>query len=831
MNKYQKIEALFEDFGRIEGKFQGNRKMFDYVAPDSMHSPITELGYGKRLELSCTDICGEPLDVSFSLGGDIAERRYYVRLTACMPEWRKYLNDLKITVNGTTVYDYERTLFENVCVGWPVTFYPFDASLLHEGENTVTLSTENTSGGGLYVAKVDLLTLPAIRDGMQISSLRYARVGEPFTVAFYGRGDVRVTDARGLELLEVKRSGLEPDISLIKCVARGEEVRLEIEYEGGREELLCPVIVPASDDKFLVGTDTDDYRQDYSEEGNRVPEIFALTGMGNFYQFRPRAGHRSAAELPDRETWIARTNWLYDFDIKLSLSDADNLVPYLADVDPSMYVGKHCHETYLYFSKFNRAIEASRKHFQIDMDKIAETETFGENKKLYLEALDKMYDAQRQAMGSGSVGAPSLMAIYESTRFPRVTMEPVSGVNLLLGASRGSCREGWGAHIPICWYYGYYNDLVKARKYWNTMFYCYLNGADYVYAENGLFKSQSMSREDWDTEFSIINRRFTREMYDYSLTHPRRGELRVPFACVFGNNEFILWHKDSRIPELEDCGDWDLDIWGKWKETNTYLCWRAIDAWLPVAERQNTVDDKYNLSLHSGTRFGSVDVIPYEKDYSKYKLITFLGWNTYEPTLAGKLRSYIEDGGTVLMSYCHFNMTDHCDKPFEYACDESVNSLLGFSNSRLTELKSSVVIDGMEYGSDGRVKIVVPENLDGEPLCYDRDGNVILYRRKIGKGYLYLCTFATYYGYELSAAVMKRLLEKVSYTLCDSYCDNGNIAYTERVENGRRVFHLMNMSSACDEPQSFTLHVKGENGETIGRSGEIGPCEIVEIEI
>ena len=143
-------------------------------------------------------------------------------------------------------------------------------------------------------------------------------------------------------------------------------------------------------------------------------------------------------------------------------------------------------------------------------------------------------------------------------------MKPVSGVNLLLSATRGASGGKWGAHIPVSWYYGYFNDAVKAKKYWNTMFYCYLNGADYVYAENSLFKAQSMSREDWDTEFCIVNRRYTREMYDYSIVHPRNGRLQIPFACVYGNNEYILWQKDSRIPELEDGGDWDLYVWGKW---------------------------------------------------------------------------------------------------------------------------------------------------------------------------------------------------------------------------------------------------------------------------
>ena len=96
MNEYQKIEALFEDFERHEGVFPDDVRRFCYAAPDSMHSGITKLGYGKRLELSCVDITSEPLCVSVRLRGEsIPSRRYYVRLTACMPDWRKYCNNLK----------------------------------------------------------------------------------------------------------------------------------------------------------------------------------------------------------------------------------------------------------------------------------------------------------------------------------------------------------------------------------------------------------------------------------------------------------------------------------------------------------------------------------------------------------------------------------------------------------------------------------------------------------------------------------------------------------------------------------------------------------------
>lgn len=831
MNKYQKIENLYEGFTHVDGKFLGNPEYFNYVAPDSMHSGITVLGYGTRLELPCVDVSVDPLNVSFTLDKKQLKHRFYLRLTACMPDWRKYLNNLKIQINGKCIYDYDKTLFENVCVGWPVTFYPFSSSLLFEGENVVTISTTDYTGGGLYVAKAELLLLPQIENGMQLSSLRFSRLNDPFTVAVKSERRLSVAKYKGLTVTEVKRATIDKSIVLIKCVANSKKPKLSVNVDGKTVKLLCPVIVDASEDKFLVGADNDDNRQDYSEEGDRVPEVFALTGMGNYFQFRPSL-YRSAAEIPNRETWINRTEWLYDFNIKLSIADSSNLIGYLKDVNPALFEGKHCHETYLYFSKLIRANKEISKKFFVDEEKIASAQTYGRCKELYLEALDKMCEAQHTKEFNSSVGAPSLLVTLEATRFQRVTMEPVSGVNLLLGATRASAKGEWGAHIPISWYYGYYNDKFKSRKYRNTMFYAYINGADYVYAENGLFKSQCMSREDWDTDFSVENRKFTREMYDYSVTHPRVGKLNVPFACVYGNNEYILWQKDSRMAELKDGKEWDLMVWGKWKDERVHGCWRAIDAWLPVAERQNTVDDEFNLSLHSGTTFGAVDVLPYEKDFSDYKFITFLGWNTYEDGLADRLYDYVFSGGTVFISYCHFNKADNANFEFSYADEKETEKLLGLNGGKIIRSDGDIVIDGKVYKNQSGVKILsaIPVECENkaEPIIFDTDKNAIFYRRKIGKGTLYFCTFADYYGNDKNLVeVIKDALEKFSYNVCTSCIDNKNVAYTERIlPTGDRLFHFMSMTSD-DKKEKFVLSVV-DGEKIVKKSFSVGYGEVKE---
>ena len=61
---------------------------------------------------------------------------------------------------------------------------------------------------------------------------------------------------------------------------------------------------------------------------------------------------------------------------------------------------------------------------------------------------------------------------------------------------------------------------------------------------------------------------------------------------------------DDRMAELPENDDWDITVWDKWKDNHHQKCWRAIDAWLPLAENQHSKKNIINLDLFSGTPYG-----------------------------------------------------------------------------------------------------------------------------------------------------------------------------------------------------------------------------------
>ena len=820
-----KIIDYYEDFSTYKGEILGMEKGEVFVAPSSIHSDVTTFAYGKALSRQCVDISnGEPLSVKVFLAQeDIKTRRFYIKLTACLRDWTKYENDLKITLNGVTLYKNKQTFFENVNLGWCSQYFVCPAQTLRAGENEIVLQTKNTSGGGLLVSVVDLISLPAFEKKGQISCLRHVRLGASYTVALNGAPWQAVQIENG-EIEEIKQG----DITLVKLKATHlGKARCVCESDGKQVELILPECV-AGEDICLIGTDSDDHRHDDSLETDWIENHFLMSGMGNYYQFRPQY-QRNYTRFSATETWEKRVEKLKDFHITVGLSDCNKVMGFIEDQAGENYLGKHIHEPYLFFYRGLQAFPEEQKKYFIDGDILDKSQSYGESKRAYLTALDKTYKHNaKDFKGLSSVGSPSLLCVYEANKFDRVTIEPVSCIPLLVGAVRGTTGNGfWGSHVPVDWYFGAPNDEVKSRKFLLAMQYLYISGAKYIYVESGLYKTNAFSREDWESEFCKTNRKYLRDFYDYTIQNPRAGEIKTDLAVVYGNNEYFMWQSDERIAELPENDDWDQKMWGKWTDNRSQKYWRAIDSWLPPSDSQNTINDALNLRLFTGTPYGSVDIIPYESEYSRYKTVAFLGWNTYENGLAEKLLKFVQSGGTLFISYCHLNTTDRPDKPFVYAQDEIFEKLFGCQFDGLIETQGDILFDNDESVRIEKQTIVQCKDIQAKIIAEDENGNVLVLKNSVGKGKVYFSTIAEYTGDNGVVRVMQTVMDRMGKESAEIYCDNKNIAFTQRkLPDGTSVLHLLNTSCAKIQPITFNLTVNGKIEKYT-----LLPCEIKSIKI
>ena len=310
------------------------------------------------------------------------------------------------------------------------------------------------------------------------------------------------------------------------------------------------------------------------------------------------------------------------------------------------------------------------------------------------------------------------------------------------------------------------------------------------------------------------------------MKNPRNGKLKTDLAIVYGNNEFFMWQTNERIAELGENDDWDLAMWGKWRDNRSQQYWRAAEEWLPYARNQNAVDDALNLRLFAGNPYGAVDVIPYESDYKKYKAIVFLGWNTYENELSEKLCEYVESGGVLFISYCHLNRTDRPDRKFEYANDERLEKLFGCRFGQIKDLCGNVSFaDGETIEQKSALKIAECLLTGAEAIAADGEQSPVVIENRYGKGKVYFCTIADYTASDDAVAVLKRVMKKIAEEVSEIYCDNRNIALTERITEQGREIKVLNLSCAESSPQAFNITVKsGDKTQTI--EGKLAPCEM-----
>ena len=785
LKRFEKILSLYEDFSVHKGALSGGEGFFDYMAPSSLHSDITCFAYGIRKTMSCLDIRRNPAQSLVTLTRETLGRRFYVKLTASLFHWQSFVCGIEITVNGKIAYENSREFFENVNIGWPTIYIPVDGKLLKEGENIVVL--KQTGGDtALLVSCLDLVSLPMPEFGQQVGFCSVARKHSPFAVSFFTQdAPVEVVSEAGCRVLEILPFEEE---TLVKLEAwEAPQARLQI--GDVTVEVLMPELAEASEDVCLVGTDSDDHRHDDSDETSRILKIITNTAMGDFWQARPNRG-RNFQDLAPQECWEKYVERLKFFGVRISQADFRNAMTWLRELSGEHYIGRHFHEAYLYFCA---ALERSQEFvelFHINFPALRASESFGQSKEMFITSLRKMYESCQDSPGMTAVGSPSLLTVYEAKAgFERVTIEPVSNIPLLIGAVRGAAPKMWGAHVPTDWYFGEPNDEVKSRKFMLAMQILYLGGADYVYAENDLFKTNAFSREDWEDPFCALNRKYQREFYAYKQKNPREGQLQKDLAVIYGNNEFFLWHHDDRIAELPENNDWDQKLWGKWEDNRHHKLWRTVDAWLPLVKDQHSKKNVLNLDLFSGTPYGAVDIIDYEDDYRKYKAVALLGWNTCIDGFGQKLRDYVTNGGHAFVSRCHFNRTDRCDLPFAYD-EEQIDLLL--------------------------------EGGETVPFYADAEGNTLVWKIRLGQGTLYFGEFEDYTATPIRMQAMKETLRALGEENAQAVCDNPNIYFTLRKdEDGKQSIHALNVCANGSE-EEFTIRLAG--GQKL--RGKAAPCEI-----
>jgi len=701
--------------------FYGGDAYTHFGHNDSLHSFTA--AFGTPQPRYCC-FCTKKAAASFTLRKPKSSRkrreRYLLKLTAAWMDWKKYIHPVTIVLNGHTVS--EGPLFlENVMKGWPGIYFSIPPEYL-DAKNILEIT--NLSGNEnilqkniLLIERAEILRLNDAEDFTIRICPEFVQKDIPFGIQLH-----LLNDYPDITVQYVKKDCAYIARQDNTFIFKAKRVCKNIKIKFNTKSVSCSAVIddvfePQPGKEIFIGIDCDDYRQDGTEEMDRILEHFSSTQMGNFIAFRPKQNRNYPAAKPAGiEDWLRWIHFCREKSIKFQFSglpetagtERELFKKEITEHGADDFCGFQIHEPYC--RAFSSVVENPHE--------IKIAENFLEKKRTYIGFVDDQTADIRYNSSRVFCGDPSLLCVYlrEST-VDCILCEPVSNSALLFGAARGTGKE-FGGHFAPDWYGGFPHDGLAVARLSLLFDLAYAAGGKYLYVESSAFKTNAHSRNDWEDAFCSEVRKKLREFYRYTCMDKRIGRPEVDLAFVFGNLESLFWRPDDRIAELSDSGNWDDVVWGKWKDTRYRRIWQAADTWLPPLEYDGMGKNESLTKMFSGTTYGQVDVVSPYQDLAAYKAIAFLGWNTMDEKIYADLISYAAGGGILFICGCHFDTRIGYDGEPRMLRDGMLSELIGadiagsgetvyeqFHTCRLQNIRSEQVDEHLYLHTVGAGKV------------------------------------------------------------------------------------------------------------------------------
>ena len=383
----------------------------------------------------------------------------------------------------------------------------------------------------------------------------------------------------------------------------------------------------------------------------------------------------------------------------------------------------------------------------------------------------------------------SLLAGADFMRAETMVQHTTQHLSQARPAAQALGNGEWGVHIAIQHCKQPYLES-HLGWYYLSLLQPWIMGASFLYEEDSLFLLFKEERQCWNDVLTKGKRDMTRAFFRFAQTHPRIGSPEVRSGMILGRyappfNGFICGKEQ----------DPSYSVWGKfgrnepaWGHRQPEKGQHVMDVLMPGAST-HPLRQRYDRRrfFFSGSPYGDFDQVPIEAgaDFlSRYKLLLHLCWNTMIPEDYAKLKTYVQNGGTLFLGVPQLSM--HADRDFL----ERMDDLALYAGGHVADLCGVNILGrGARYSghwiptSEAFRNAVAPQLARTPSVAPDEDGpchlaevelrgaqpvivdalhrKPLLVKYALGRGWVYLLTTWAYPGHEelahLSAAVVARL--------------------------------------------------------------------------
>lgn len=305
----------------------------------------------------------------------------------------------------------------------------------------------------------------------------------------------------------------------------------------------------------------------------------------------------------------------------------------------------------------------------------ASTDNVKEASELFVENLKKA-----KADSTRHTGPSTLFRYFYQAGYEMLGAEQMYGpeeiiLAALRGASKAYGKDAFCAHLALQWSSTPVDTQEHALRYFLSLATCYMQGVKEINLEEGLWRMEHGYAEcDRYSNGCLTHLAEHTRFRRFMQSRQRRGRIHIPFGILQGR--YDGWRCFGRG-----------NVWMRTGE-----CWKfgppeqSFDL-LKVFYPRSVLSDIYRCPCpvepqgwYSGTPYGAVDLVPIEASeelLGSYRVLAFLGWNTFSPNDFAKLSDFVHNGGTLLLSRPHLTTCSKRNRPAELSNYKLLNVLLG----------------------------------------------------------------------------------------------------------------------------------------------------------
>lgn len=344
-----------------------------------------------------------------------------------------------------------------------------------------------------------------------------------------------------------------------------------------------------------------------------------------------------------------------------------------------------------------------------------------------------------------------------------------------------------GGHLAIQWSTTPHDTPDRFRRYRASLYSSYLQGLHDINTEEGLWHLEEY--------YSAFNRKSAaclghmkqqQDFYRYVATHSRTGEFYTDFAFIHG-----------RYDGFRSFGKNAIYASAYFNTEAPELSWELLNIFYPLEVASGEIylhpcpNDK-EIGMLTGTPRGNVDVVPIETNadkLSKYKVLSFLGYNKALKDDMDKLMYFVSNGGKLIIGLPHIittvNRYDIVDYKHEYIVHE------------LTKIFADTFDFVQDSYKGEKINVNRLVNVKNAKVLEKTDNDVpLLIEYNLGSGNIYFVNAKEYPAEKGIEPIYRFIIEKlsdevnskeISFIECD---DTVQFGIYEQCDSSRHIYLL-----------------------------------------